>query len=231
MLNSFPCKLEPIKFQRHDLVWLTQSILDDILPQWDLNIPFVVTRQSGLIPHNMLSIACSISVLKSSMSRRSFIIPLDSILKHSRPLLFKQVLSEFGLNHLRESLAQFAGYGVTVRLYGSMAWQYLTKRNYFTPSSDIDLLFEITEGCLNSHLEESNITDLAVHDGVDALNLATLHNLILHLQSLVSCTIDGELLFPSGNFVAWREWFNLDDDVLVKTMTKAMIMNKKAMLE
>lgn len=197
------------KFLRHDLVWLAADALNSLLPQWDLNYPFVVTRQSELVPSDMLSIACSMSADKSCMSRRNFTVPLSAISKHSRPLLFEQVLPEFGLLHLNQTLLQFARDGIVVRVYGSMAWQYLTKRNYFLPNSDIDLLFEV----------KSNYLDNTI-----------LHNLILHLQSLVSYTIDGELLFLNGNFIAWREWFNSENDVLVKTTTKVMMMSKRAII-
>jgi phosphoribosyl-dephospho-CoA transferase len=72
--------------------------------------------------------------------------------------------------------------GLTLRIYGSLALQALTGQPYVSPSSDIDLLFyPETEPQLRAGLAL-----LAQHAG--------------------QLPLDGEIVFPSGQAVAWKEW-------------------------
>lgn len=76
--------------------------------------------------------------------------------------------------------------GVALRVYGSAAWQSLTGLAYLNEASDIDLLF--------------------APDSAAALRRG-LALLAAHAQSL---PLDGEILFPSGRAVAWKEWLLAD---------------------
>jgi phosphoribosyl-dephospho-CoA transferase len=71
---------------------------------------------------------------------------------------------------------------VTLHVYGSFAMQVLTGEAYLTPSSDIDLLFYPTR---RPQLD------------------AGLALLAAHAQSL---PLDGEIVFPGGAAVSWKEW-------------------------
>lgn len=72
--------------------------------------------------------------------------------------------------------------GVRARVYGSAGWQQLTGLRYLRDGSDLDLW-------------------LAVDDDLQADRVVAL------LQACRSTMrIDGELVFPHGGGVAWREW-------------------------
>jgi phosphoribosyl-dephospho-CoA transferase len=67
-------------------------------------------------------------------------------------------------------------------VYGSAALQALTGMEYVTASSDIDLLFEPA-------------TQAELDDGLMLLGAYAL-----------SLPLDGEVIFPGGAAVAWKEW-------------------------
>jgi phosphoribosyl-dephospho-CoA transferase len=80
-------------------------------------------------------------------------------------------------------------------VYGSVALQALTGASYVSATSDIDLLF-------------SPRTQAQLEAGIALLQQ--------HAQSL---PLDGEILFPSGQAVAWKEWVQASGNsprVLVK---------------
>jgi phosphoribosyl-dephospho-CoA transferase len=76
--------------------------------------------------------------------------------------------------------------GIALRVYGSAAWQVLTGLDYLTETSDIDLLF--------------------APDSAEALR----HGLALLAAHAGALPIDGEILFPSGRAVSWKEWLLAD---------------------
>jgi phosphoribosyl-dephospho-CoA transferase len=74
--------------------------------------------------------------------------------------------------------------GLSIRVYGSLALQALTGQHYVTPASDIDLLFY-----------PATVAQL----GTGIALLAVYRNVL---------PLDGEIVFPSGQAVAWTEWLN-----------------------
>ena len=89
-----------------------------------------------------------------------------------------------------------ASAGFELRVFGSLALQALTGQAYLRESSDIDLLFRPR--------------------GIPELE-AGARLLAAHLGQL---PLDGEIVFPSGRAVAWKEWLASRDDgarVLVKS--------------
>jgi phosphoribosyl-dephospho-CoA transferase len=94
---------------------------------------------------------------------------------------------------LGELLAQADG--LALQVYGSLAMQAITGQRYLTPRSDIDLLF-------------APASRAALGAGIELL---ARYGAVLPL--------DGEIVFPSGDAVAWKEWINAERDgarVLVK---------------
>jgi phosphoribosyl-dephospho-CoA transferase len=84
-------------------------------------------------------------------------------------------------------------------VYGSFGWQQLTGLDYLREGSDIDLLLQV-----------------ASPEQADAAVAA------LHASGIESPRLDGELVFPDGSAVAWREWAiwraGLVEQVLVKRL-------------
>lgn len=94
--------------------------------------------------------------------------------------------------------------GVTARVHGGHGWQRLTGLPYLHALSDIDL-----------HL---SVGSVAQADAVVAL---------LAAAAFSGPRIDGELVFPDGAAVAWREWRQwrqgLARQVLVKRLSGAAL--------
>jgi phosphoribosyl-dephospho-CoA transferase len=84
---------------------------------------------------------------------------------------------------LRRLEARSAACSVRLGVFGSLAWEALSGESYRHAESDIDL-----------------ICDVATPAQFDAM-LAALHQAAGEL----ACRLDGELRFPDGNAVAWRE--------------------------
>ncbi|WP_156226271.1 malonate decarboxylase holo-[acyl-carrier-protein] synthase [Herbaspirillum chlorophenolicum] len=98
---------------------------------------------------------------------------------------------------LQESMARE---GIALAVFGSLAWQAITGQQYVRGGSDIDLLFE-----------PASQEQLA-----QGVRLLAYHAMFLPL--------DGEIVFPGGVAVSWKEWRQVavkggdpDNKVLVKT--------------
>ena len=100
-----------------------------------------------------------------------------------------------GFARLREALGEA---GVDCRVFGSVAMQTLTGERYLRPDSDIDLL-----------LRPASSAQL------DA-GLALLRQ---HAQSL---PLDGEIEFPSGDAVSWKEWLGADGGASARVLSKRL---------
>ena len=72
--------------------------------------------------------------------------------------------------------------GLEVRVFGSLALEVLTGQPYLTDRSDIDLLF------FPNSLEQLRV------------------GITLFATCVEQLPLDGEIVFPSGRAVAWKEW-------------------------
>jgi|SRR5471032_1329886 len=96
-----------------------------------------------------------------------------------------------------------------LRIYGSMAMQALTGLLYLTPTSDIDILFRPRSR------EE-------LHDGVALLTRHAAH-----------FPLDGEIVFPGGHAVSWKEWRMAMENparVIVKELHAVRLIDTKSLL-
>lgn len=83
----------------------------------------------------------------------------------------------------RALVASLASAGCRARVYGGFGWQVLTRLSYVHAESDLDLLLPVSAP---THADEVArlLAELAWHGP----------------------RLDGELLFPDGAAIAWREW-------------------------
>jgi phosphoribosyl-dephospho-CoA transferase len=72
--------------------------------------------------------------------------------------------------------------GMGLRVYGSLAMQALTGLLYVSPASDVDVLFHPT-------------SRKQLDDGVALLS-----------RHAAQLPLDGEIVFPGGQAVSWKEW-------------------------
>jgi phosphoribosyl-dephospho-CoA transferase len=109
--------------------------------------------------------------------------------------------------HWRAAFAQLceSSTALDLRVFGSLALQALTGQAYLRDSSDIDLLFRPRS--------------------LDELDAGT----VLLASQLEHLPLDGEILFPSGQAVAWKEWFTARADtgrVLVKAQASVKLATR-----
>lgn len=125
-------------------------------------------------------------------------IPLRVAVSHvartSAPLELRAALPTADAWH--DSLAALCDAAPSLRVFGSLAMQALTGLRYVSPTSDVDLLFHPSS---RRQLED-----------VVAL-------LARHAERL---PLDGEIVFPGGAAVSWKEW-------LMATRHPAKVMVKE----
>ncbi len=183
-------------FHRHDLIWLDPEIdagrfASDAQAEHARNwvkqdFPLVVARQSDELVGKPDQIVLGFTLPSAPMRTRVLLrADLAAIIRHSRPLMLRDAIS-LAPKHWQEALNKLAalvdGARATVRVYGSLSSQILTGMRYLDETSDLDLLLECGE-------------DTKFRELLDALEKVP----------LPVPRIDGEILFPSGWAVAWRE--------------------------
>jgi phosphoribosyl-dephospho-CoA transferase len=185
-------------FARHDLVWLTsrgwQRVRDgapqaalSALDRWrDGGWPAVVRRtEAGMLPGEV-AIGFPLPPRPEDGSKLKFgcAVEMSDIGRRTRALPLVGALDAVpaqwreGLEALER---QAADAGVSLSVYGSVALAALTGQYYLTPLSDIDVL-----------LQPQTRRQLMI-----GLDLLSWHAGILPL--------DGEVVFPDGRAVAWKE--------------------------
>ncbi|PFH04544.1 phosphoribosyl-dephospho-CoA transferase [Collimonas sp. PA-H2] len=182
---------------RHNLVWLSadgwqraaQTVAADCratLERWrQEDWPLVLRRREADTPEHELCLGLALPPDGNGDKLR---IPLRAQLadveRIEEPLTLRQALAHMPAGW-SGPLRAFAGdclhSGIALRLYGSWAWQVLTRQNYVTAASDIDLLF-----APRSTLEFSR-------------------GMALLAQHAARLPLDGEVIFPDGRAVAWKE--------------------------
>ncbi len=98
-------------------------------------------------------------------------------------------------------LALAAQTGVEPRVFGSLLWQRLTGLAYLSESSDLDLLWPVS----------------------DADSAARIVHGLARIDSASPVRVDGEILLPDGGGVQWREWLDHPSEVLVKTASSVQL--------
>ncbi len=95
--------------------------------------------------------------------------------------------------------------GEPARVFGSLAWRWITGLPYLTPTSDLDLLLP----CAGASTVDSQTAALAA------------------AEARAPMRIDAELVRPDGAAVDWREMHSGTAEILVKT-TRSVAMVRRA---
>lgn len=193
-------------FSRHDLVWLTgrgwAAALERALPgqhaaieQWRReDWPAVVRRADIGLPAGHVSLGIPLPPTPDGVKGRIALHSSTIDVAQRRPALALAAAAQAAPGHWRPALDVLAA-GMPLQAYGSLAMQAITGQAYLTSSSDIDLLF------------------FPVDTNALRAGLARLE------QAAATLPLDGEVVFPSGAAVAWKEWLNASRNearVLVK---------------
>lgn len=205
-----------MQLERHRLVWLSNAGWQALLLQapdaasarclahWAReHLPLVVTRQRSDTPRLALGLA-----MPAQWGRRKLALEIEGghlLYTGAFPAAadITQLLVPGARAGWRALCAELAGLGVAPRVHGSHGWQKLTGLRYLRPGSDIDL-----------------------HIAVDSEALADRVATLLQVDA-GGPRIDGELLFPDGGAIAWREWLQLRAgrvrEVLVKRLDRVAL--------
>lgn len=191
--------------QRHDLVGLRsnawQTIIDEqaptvqrILRQWQqANWPMVVRRDEAEGHDQQVAVGLALPpsscASEGNKVRISALVHASAIVYCSKPKTLLQLLTQrpgFVPDHWQTALNMLLSDSEQMQLdlhcFGSFAYQLSTGQVYLHAKSDIDLLFYA-----------SSKTQL-----MRACELLARHAEMLPL--------DGEVIFPGGFGVAWKEW-------------------------
>ncbi|MFL6673589.1 MAG: malonate decarboxylase holo-[acyl-carrier-protein] synthase [Massilia sp.] len=211
-------------YSRHDLVWLTphgwRAAAEsapapdrDAIELWRReDWPAIVRRHDAGAPAGTVSLGIALPPDPADGSKRRIAIraPGSHVARRTPPLPLAETLAAAPA-HWHQGLAALDANapGPGLRAYGSLALQALTGRQYLTASSDIDLLFgPATVGQL-----DAGIALLSAH-------VATL-------------PLDGEIVFPCGDAVAWKEWRGARENgarVLVKSIGAVRLADPAALI-
>lgn len=215
---------------RHQLVWLSDAGWaaakagvqgdDAVLTRWQENCwPVVVCRKAADAASDEICLGIALPPSPEQSGRRRIALRLAGpMINIADRMLMAQGLGmvlPVTPERWRAALKALDGTarksGVFFFVYGSLAWQSITRQEYLTAGSDIDLLFfPKTRAQLQRGL------DLLV-SGAEALPL------------------DGEIVFPSGRGVAWKEWRQAlqaggGGKVLVKEYAQVSLMSVAELL-
>lgn len=188
-------------FQRHNRVWLTPAgwklacaaalaVHARELVQWAENDwPAVVRRSETEHPNNLLclGLAAPPDQRTGVKTRIPFFVSIQHVVRHEAPLAIISAEAALPIAWKKDfaELAELVtAAGLEFRVYGSAAMQAMTRLPYLLPTSDIDLLFYPRNKC-------------QLISGVALLT-----------SYATRLPLDGEIVFPSGRAVAWKEWIH-----------------------
>jgi phosphoribosyl-dephospho-CoA transferase len=110
---------------------------------------------------------------------------------------------------LQQLLAVGDHFGVQTRVFGSLAWQWLTGLDYLNQGSDIDLTWTLPR---SERIEEflGGVADI---------------------DATAPMRVDGELVRADGTGVNWRELHARTAEVMLKTATDPLLCSRSQFLE
>jgi phosphoribosyl-dephospho-CoA transferase len=209
-------------FARNQLVWLDvggwQQIsardwdpqARDILGHWVAqDLPLVVCRQRDPTALGQLSLGLPAAL---PWERRRLALSVDpaQVLRCGEFPELSPLARSHGWGDAASQLAhKLRSIGLQARVYGSYGWQWLTGLPYLHAQSDIDLSLPVPD------------LDAAAQV-VQFLELAQL-----------PARIDGEIVFPGGQAVAWRELRRLlagqTSQLMVKQLHSVALLDLQAL--
>lgn len=213
---------------RHSLAWLSArgwqralqasaAIDQPPLRRWQHAAwPVVVRRREPDLPATILCLGVPLPPDAATGNKHRIGLRADTtdIERITPPLMLGEALALFdtpwadGLASLQAEASQR---GLALRLYGSCAMQALTGLPYLSATSDIDLLFYPRS---QSELQAG---------------------MALLTSACATLPLDGEIVFPSGHAVAWKEWHDVTTHgtsrILVKQNDRVALSTVAALCE
>lgn len=185
----------------------------DCLAHWAANgLPLVVTRQSPVAGSDVTALGLPAPACWERR-RIALHVAASSLLGFEEFPELAAVLTllpESARAAACDLQAGLRGCGASARVFGSYGWQALTGLDHVRPGSDLDVLVQVEDA--------AHADDVAHRLGNSAI---------------AQPRLDGELMFPDGSAVAWREWSQWraarTRAVLVKRLTGAMLLRNASL--
>jgi len=168
--------------EAHD--WDAQA--QTIFSHWrSYQLPLVVCRQRAETQSNHVCMGLP-SPQQWSRRRVALTVCLDHLTAHAGfPTLAQVVQTNHWVSAVIELSDAIANLGAKAHVYGSHGWQWLTGLTYLHEASDLDLSLSVNSWEMASQL---------------------VHCLV---NTSIHCRVDGEIVFPQGQAIAWRELYQL----------------------
>jgi phosphoribosyl-dephospho-CoA transferase len=213
-----------MSWRRHDLahvapeVWASVLALSPqlaelpLLGEWaDRGWPVIVRRRCEADDRQLVPVGVPLP-LAAGKHRVALLIPPDAILQRSRPPALHAAAVSASDPNWRSTIDALVTVGARSGLepaaFGSLLWQHLTGLAYLSPRSDLDVLWPIPAN----------------------FDVQALVCRIAEIQHDAPLRIDGEIVFPNGSAVNWRELWNAHQasdraTVLAKTMESVRLLD------
>jgi phosphoribosyl-dephospho-CoA transferase len=190
-----------LTWRRHDLVHVTRDVWASALAHcpssadlplvrsWaDRGWPVIVRRRAEGEDPDLVPVGVPLPPT-AGKRRVALLLPPDDVLQRSPPPLLRAVanVASLGWQSTIVSLLDLGErIGVDPSAFGSLLWQHQTGLTYLSPQSDLDILWPVPED-------------------FDVLSLVYS---VAEIQRDAPLRIDGEVVFPDGSAVNWRELWN-----------------------
>jgi phosphoribosyl-dephospho-CoA transferase len=218
--DTFPAELgRSAALRRHDLVYVSASAwrtllhsrgdlaAEPLIAGWVACAWPLVARRA--LPGEAPGLALGLPLPPSHGKRRVVLsLPYDALVSSAPPPLLRDV-TRAAPSAWRPTLERLIALDGEIRIYGSLAWQYLTGLDYLTLRSDLDLLLPLPRPADAPRV----IAGLAA------------------LERGAPMRLDGELVRGDGAAVNWREIREGAAEVLVKTRRDALLLETRRFLD
>jgi phosphoribosyl-dephospho-CoA transferase len=203
-------------WRRHELLHVAPDVWASVLPAplaglpllagWaDRGWPAIVRRRGETDSRHLVPVGVPLPPA-AGKRRVALLIPPEGIVQRAHPPLLhaSAVAAESNWQPTVDALvAVGARSGIEPAAFGSLLWQHLTGLSYLTPRSDLDVLWQIP-------------ADFDVH---------SLIRDIAQVQRDAPMRIDGEIVFPDGSAVNWRELWNAHQSAVRGTVLAKTVEN------
>jgi phosphoribosyl-dephospho-CoA transferase len=206
--------------RRHSFVWLNAAAVagsdsgvadsetrDFALAWLDAGRPAVRARDAGNPPVGSISLGIATPPV-AGKRRIALTVPVQAIVSSAPAPTLTSAIETSGARRsaLLELQRRGEDAGLRFRIFGSFAWQHVTRLVYVTGTSDIDVLW------YPRHERE----------------LLAAITVLSRWEKDCGMRADGEAVFPDGGAVSWREWTSASVTVLVKSIRGARLSTRAA---
>ena len=213
---------------RHRRIWINPKSLNSLQCQGPMSLAAENYMRDWVISGNplvgrsrlpcdplrneALPVGLMVYLQDGTKQRLNLLAQPDFVYKVDEPLLLSDILCILS-QPLRLAAVKlitfFEDDAVALRVYGSAFWSYEGKNNRMNTQSDIDLLIQIKKSS-DVHRIAKKCLAFSKDSGV---------------------SLDGEIEFPNGESVSWREFASGAEDLLVKTDIGPKLITKDLVLE